>query len=215
MTQYFTKPEVVAECLSRVREHRLHPNFAGYLCLKRTSARDRMERDLRVDFKEFFDSFLSVPDAPPTRPYVMPFCDNAPSDANKWFNKNVAGSYAPSSIRADKPFAKVVKAESRIVKTETREAKKSFYSLNERHWELAYTYLGFGKKIPIVPLSVFLYRDFAIETATPTTHDLVEIFRDEFGYTSASSQQADTEFQYLYFDDSDSESHPEWFEASL
>ncbi len=209
MAQYFTKPEVVAECLALLRKERIHPNFAGYLCLKRASSNNGIELNLRSNFKEFFDSFLRVPDAPSSKPYAMPFCDTAPSEANKWFNSNVAGSYAPSSIRAGSPF-------DRVVKAETGQGKKPFYSLNDNHWELAYAHLGFGKKIPVVPLAVFLYRDFAVEVENePTTRDLVEIFRDEFGYTSATSQRADIEFQYLYFDDSDSEPHPEWFEANL
>jgi hypothetical protein len=111
MSQYFTKPEVVAQSLALLRKQRIHPNFAGYLCLKRASAQSGVEIKVRAKFKEFFDTFLSVPDAPSSKPYVMPFCDTAPSEANKWFNRNVAGSYAPSSIRGGSPFARVIRAE--------------------------------------------------------------------------------------------------------
>jgi hypothetical protein len=91
---------VVARSFWRLREQKIHPNFAGYLCLKRTAARDGRTTDLRPDFKAFFDTFLRVSGGSEDRPYLKPF----PSDVKLWFNPNVAGSFAPSSLRPTSPF---------------------------------------------------------------------------------------------------------------
>lgn len=204
MGQSATKPEIVAECLAFLRRQKIHSNFAGYLCLKRTAARYQTTQGLHPDFKEFFDTFLRIPDASSKKPYVMPFIGSSPSEANKWFNKNVAGSYAQSSIRVQNPFSKVI--------TISGTGQNTLYSLVDKHWEIAHSNLAYSRKIPIVPLAVFLYRDFALEIEQPTVRDWVDVFREEFGYATQSSSEAEIEFYYLFSDDSDSAPHLDWFQ---
>ncbi len=98
------RADAVAEGFWRLRERKIHPHFAGYLCLKRTAARDGRTTDLQPNFKQFFDTFMRVPGGPKDRPYLKPF----PSDERLWFNPNVAGTFAPSSLRATPSLSRIV-----------------------------------------------------------------------------------------------------------
>lgn len=201
---YMVREKIVAECLVQLRDQRVHNNFAGYLCIKRTSARDQSIVDLRVNFKEFFDTYLEMPGAPSSqKPYLQPFVPSEPNPDNAWFNRNVAGSYAPSSIRSGQPFSQVVSVNGR-----SRDAR---YSLKERHWELALTHLLFGQQLPVVPLAIFLYRDYGFNMEYPDVGVVVSVFREEFGY-SIQNEQNELEFRYLYLDDSSAIDSSDWFE---
>lgn len=175
---YAVRPEFVERCIKELREQKIHPTFAGYLCVRRSAARDGRKKDLSIDFKEFFDTFMRVSDAPVSKPYALPFSESAPSPSNKWFNKNVAGSYAPSSLRSISPFLKVI-----AVSGERRDA---LYSLRESDAELALKYLLYDIPIPVVCLSAFLYRDFALLSDHPGAETLIQIFSEEFGFDQKS-----------------------------
>jgi len=168
------------------------------LCLKRTSYRDGRTTKLHPDFKNFFDTFLGVPGAPKQKPYLRLFLDEKPSAANLWLNSNVAGSFAPSSLR--ETLLKVVKT-----------AGRSTFSLRENHWKLARTHLAEDKRIPVVELAAVLYRDYAIESPSPTLRQLVRIFREEFGYQEPTSGPGHKEFDHLFSDASQSNDGHDWF----
>lgn len=183
---------------------RLHPNLAGYLALKREARQQGRNDRLTSPYQEFFDTFLAAPDGPPGRPYLRPFWDQAAKANQMWLNKNVAGSFAPSSLRKGvSPLLHLASIEESLGKVT--------YSLLPGHSELAKKHLAFAKAIAVVPLSVFLYRDVAFETDhSPTACDVVEVFRFEFGYRSVQEDEA-IEFNTLYKDDCDSRDSSAWF----
>ncbi len=196
------RAEAVAESLRRLKEQKVHRTFAGYLSLKRAAtaygSTDNLESRA---FKDFFEAFLRVSDATEQKPYFVPFSDSATSDANRWFNRNVAGSYAPSSLRPVSPFRRVVRIEGLR------------YSLADRHWESALQHLALGTRVPVLPLSTFLYRDYTFLGEEPTAADLLSVFREEFGYTIASFETADEEYHHLYYEDEDINMNSDWFTA--
>lgn len=210
MAQYIVKPEIVADCLEELRNQRIHNNFAGYLCVKRTAFRERRTDNLQVNFKEFFDTFFRVEDAPSDKPYAMPFWDSPPSEANKWFNDNVAGSYAPSSLRSGSPFRKVINVEG------SRRAVDIRYSLLENDAQLALRHLLYNTQIPALSLATFLYRDFAISVEdgeVPTSHAMVQIFQTEFGFIDEALDYIGDDFETLFSYDSESaEGETDWFD---
>jgi hypothetical protein len=192
----------VSECLGRLREQWIHPHFAGYLCLKRTATRDLRDTGLNPNFKrDFFELFLRVPGADPSKPYIRPFLDEAPSAANLWFNENVAGSYAPSSFR--RTLLKVI--------TIAGAGKGARFSFRHKHWGLARTHLLRGKTIPVLDLVAVLYRDYGLQSLDGTMADWVSVFRTEFGYTLGSDNVPRDEFDALYHDDS-ATAGAEWLE---
>jgi hypothetical protein len=180
---YQLNQSAVREALSWLCKSKVHTNFLGYLCLKRASRLKGTISELAPSFKKFFDTFLAVPGGPPNRPYVVPFSESGPGLGNIWFNKNVAGSYAPSSLRTQSPIR--LTCDIATVDGVAR------YNLIEEHAAAAKTHLLFGGNVSAEALSIFFYRDYALQGDTPSLVDLIEIFRDEFGYrTSVADEEA-------------------------
>lgn len=194
------RPELVAKSFRTLREHNAHPHFAGYLALKRTAARDGGTEDLRPNFKEFFDTFMQVHGGPADRPYLKPF----PSDERLWFNPNVAGSFAPSSVRNKSPLDRIVDVNGN--------GRNARYSLVDQHWRLARSLLVSDNRVPALSLAVFLYRDYAILSDEPSTADVISVFREEFGYAE-SRGTGEEEYRYLYSEDEDVLAAVDWFET--
>ena len=184
--------EAVRAFLSELAGCRIHPTFAGYLCLRYRAAAGGTTTRLLPHFRTFFDEFFLLPGGSEKWPYYRPFWDEGTVARKSWMNPNVAGSYAPSSLRGDSPFRKVVEIEGT--------GRKARYSLLPKHWELARTYLTYGKPVPVLALAGFLYRDhkiYAIDPDRPTAESIISIFRHEFGYSVPGSMKA-KEFEHLY-----------------
>jgi hypothetical protein len=148
----------------------VHEHFAGYLCLLRTAAAEGRTERLQPDFKEFFETFCRVAGAPPTAPYVKLFFPVAASEANFWYNKNPAGSYAPSSLRETSPIVRLATIES-----------DGSYTLNPDHAIVSYRECCFEAKLPALDLAAFLYRDYALVEPNASAVDFIQVYREEFG----------------------------------
>lgn len=189
MSHYVLKPKVVESCMWTVANRPTHRHLPGYLGLKRTARIEGRSAELDFDYTGFYNAFLRVRDD--DNPYLTPFGPNTdPGRRSLWFNRNVAGTYAPSSIRPNQPFSRVVTVEG--------SGHSATYALVEGHHEQAREELLQGQRLPVTPLAGFLYRDFAVETDDePSVEDLVTVFRDEFGYRDDVDSES-TEFEYLY-----------------
>lgn len=175
----------VREALDLLCKTKIHPAFAGYLCLKHTSRAAGAVSQLRPNFRAFFDTFLAVPGGPPKKPFILPFVSQGQGKGDIWFNQNVAGSYAPSSIRAQSPMRQVCAFSGT--------GRSAQFNLIANHADGAKTHMLFSKSIPVHALSVFLYRDYSFRGDAPIVEDLTSIFRDDFGYRSGHD---DEEAQY-------------------
>lgn len=190
---FVIRPAMVRKSVTDLVSAHIHEHFAGYLCVVRTAARDGRTDGLRPSFSEFFDEFLRVPGAPAGRPYLRPF-NRAGSIELAWNQANVAGSYAPSSIRPASVFARIVRVDG--------QGSSATYSLGESHAQLALEQLAGGNHIPAAALAAFLYRDYAFEAHTqPTLSDLMQVFRYEFGYEDEQGATS-ADWQTLYTEDS-------------
>ena len=195
---HFVKKEVVASCLNRLRQRRTHEHFAGYLCLLYRAAEAGSADNLQPNFSDFFDDFFRVENCPETTPYIKPFINTAPSASNLWLNRNVAGSYAPSSIRST--FKRVVDV------TDGR------YSLYQNHVQMAFEHLLHGNPLNAFDLAVFLYRDFPLTVAPVTIEDIVSIFAVEFGYEAPDGVR-DSAFNILFKVDPPENLNPDFLET--
>lgn len=171
------KKQVVAAALARLRQQKIHTLFAGYLHLHQLALREGRDSNLKPDFVGFFEEFFEVPDHPVGAPYIKPFTEQPASTKNLWLNENVAGAYAPSSLRPNQPFRQVVDVNDR-----TRE-----YSLRENHRNLAVDHLLYGAPVNALDLAIFLYRDYGITRADARAIDLVTVFAYEFGFSNDSN----------------------------
>lgn len=183
---YILNVDAVKESISNLRGRSLHPNLPGYLCIKWALRLSPDSSSISPPFKRFFDEFLAVPGG--STPYLAPFKGAEGGKSSLWFNKNVAGSYAQSSLRDTSALLKVCSLDRR----------NNEFSLLEGHASLAFRYLAASQKIPVLSLAVFLYRDFSFESdQLPGAELLIEEFREEFGYRKSVAEEA-AEFSTLF-----------------
>lgn len=187
---YATKESIVARSIERLRRQKTHTLFTGYLYLQHRSAELGRLNDLRPEFLPFFRMFFRVGDHPLGAPYIKPFTEQKGSPKNLWLNENVAGSYAPSSLRPDQPFRQVVCIEGRE------------YSLPHDHAQRARKYLLGSQPVDAADLAAFLYRDYGLCTDSPSIGLLIDIFAYEFGYSSSFGGPRSADFDTLFTLDS-------------
>lgn len=185
--KFMFKPEVVAAGLITLRSCKIHPHFNGYLATKWTAVKDGRETDLQPKFTAYFDQFWRVPDFPAESPYLIAFRNNKSEQLT--FNKNVAGSYAPSSLRAT--LAHVIEIEG--AKSDAK------YSLRSGHAKLALKHLCYDQALPIYALCALLYRDFAFE-GEPHANIVGETFKADFGFPDIDDK-TDDDLQTLFVND--------------
>lgn len=184
MTQYVLKPAEVQKATKNIIDSPIHRMFPGYLCLKQQAAINDRDDDLLFPYTEFFEQYFRVSGG--DKPYLVPFTLSEDSRDNAlWFNDNVAGTYAPSSLRIGSPFTKVVEVEEA--------GHNSKWRLQPSHWKLARHHLCNGETIPAESLAAFLFRDYAFEAEDPSAYTLIQAFEEEFGYGVSGS-----EFTTLY-----------------
>jgi hypothetical protein len=174
--------KTVAACLSELRSKRIHEHFAGYLCLVEAAHMAKKTENLSPNFKGFHDRFLRVEDGPIDKPYIKPFISKKASVSNRWLNDNIAGSYAPSSIRA--VLAKVVAIDQ----------ENGTYTLKNNHAELALSELLYGSRINIHVLAAFLFRDYSFESAEPSILVVTNSFAADFGYLEEAGGKGTQEY---------------------
>jgi len=198
---YVVKKQIVARSLARLRDQKTHTLFPGYLHLQQLASLNNRLDKIQPDFVSFYKRFLFVGNHPLGSPYIKPFTEQKASTKNLWLNENVAGSYAPSSLRPDKPFRQVVDIQGKM------------YSLREDHARRAFEYLLYSNQVQVADLAVFLYRDFGLVAAPPTIEDLVDVFAYEFGYSTEPGASRNEDFHTLYSLQSVQTWEEDWLEA--
>jgi hypothetical protein len=199
---YVVHKRIVAEALARLRNQQTHTLFTGYLCLQQLASQSGQFEDLRPDFRQFFQKFFEVVNHPLGAPYIKPFTEQKASAQNLWLNENVAGSYAPSSLRPGQPFRRVVNIEGKR------------YSLPPDHAERAFEHLLYSIPVQVADLAVVLYRDFGLRGASMTIEDLVGVFAYEFGYASEPGSEPDEKFRALYSLETAENWEEDWLEVA-
>jgi hypothetical protein len=199
---YVVSKRIVAQSLFRLRKQKTHTLFAGYLYLQRRASQLGRLEDLQPEFLPFFKQFFFVDNHPLGAPYIKPFTGEKASTKNLWLNENVAGSYAPSSLRPEQPFRQVVNIEGRK------------YSLPSDHAQRAFKHLLYSVPVQVADLAVVLYRDFGLLGNSVTIEDLINIFTYEFGYANEPDSKPDEKFRTLYSLETTKNWEEDWLEAA-
>lgn len=199
---YVVRKRIVAQSLFSLREQKTHTLFAGYLYLQQRAAQLGRLEDLQPEFLPFFQRFFFVDNHPLGAPYIKPFTEKPASTKNLWLNDNVAGSYAPSSLRPGQPFRQVVNIEGRK------------YSLPPDHAQRAFKHLLYSDPVKVADLAVVLYRDFGLLGDSVTIEDLIDIFAYEFGYANEPGSTPDEKFRTLYSLERAKNWDEDWLEAA-
>lgn len=189
------RPEVVAACIDDLWSRDIHAHFGAYLHLRQQAGRLGSMSGIQPDWNAL-KQYLAVPGGPPRRPFLRPFWKGKKTSNQEWLNDNLAGSYAPSSLRQRLRMIVEVDDSGR-------------YTLREGHDALALEHLLYGQPLSVIALASFLFRDYAFITAGSIEPvELAAVFRTEFGYRSPND---DTEFASLYSLDVPSIDE-DWFE---
>jgi hypothetical protein len=196
------RKRIVARSLARLREQKTHTFFAGYLYLQQRTAQLGRLEDLQPDFLSFFKTFFLVGNHPLGAPYIKLFTEQKASTKNLWLNENVAGSYAPSSLRTGQPFRRVVSIQERK------------YSLPPDHAQRAFEHLLYSTPVQVADLAVLLYRDFGLLGDSLTIQDLIDIFAYEFGYANHPRGEPDDNFRRLFSLESTKTWGEDWLETT-
>ena len=191
---YLLRVEVVRSAIGELSKRRIHPFFLAYLHLRRQASAQGTETEIEPRWKDL-EVYLQVAGAPARKPFFRPFWDTPGQLGAAWLNANLAGSFAPSSLRL-------------IPRKVVAWDENSRFTLLPEHAELAFEHLLHGQRAPLGALFGYFFRDFALLTDGPEpTHDeVVYLFRGEFGFWGSKT---DDEVETLFdtsFDPSD------WFE---
>ncbi|WP_423746624.1 hypothetical protein V5735_19050 [Haladaptatus sp. SPP-AMP-3] len=186
MTTYTLKPDVVRDCLHRLIDEPVHRMFPGYLCLHQQAALEGKTTGLAFPYNEFFDDYLRVKAEGAKTPYFVPFTQATNASLESlWLNENVAGTYAPSSLRSTAPLLEIAEIEKR--------GHNSEWGLIDDHWKLARLELCSNTKLPVESLAAYLLRDYGFNVDDPSAFTVVKTFTEEFGYNLG-----DEAFSHLY-----------------
>lgn len=189
MGMYCVNVKVIIKSIEDLMGRSLHRNLPGYLCIKRDLRASPDSKAIKPKFKNFFDEFHKVPGG--AHPYFVPFSETWTPETSPWLNNNVAGSYAPSSLRAKGAFLKVC----------SLDADNKLFSLRKNHDRLALQHFAASQKIPALSIAAFLYRDFAFNSPqSPRPNILLKKFRDDFGYREEIDHEA-AQFSVLFSED--------------
>ena len=182
--------EILANCRS-------HEHLPGYLALLRTRLNPKHEFMGMRDIEEFYTEYLGFPDAPFDRPYLRPFLSRG--RGARLLNRNLQGSYAPSSIRRGKPFSRIVQLESTPSPVEEGANDVKYVLVND-HANRVLTEMLVGYKVPAISLAVFLFRDRCLCLSDVTVVGLRDALK-EFFFISSEVSGGEEIFNTLFRDD--------------
>jgi hypothetical protein len=190
---YVIPTDRVREAIRLLIDRHTHQHFIAYLYLRSLAAREGRFDGLKPSWSELSD-WLLVEGGPAGKPHLRPFWKGKRNAGQEWLAENLAGSYSPSSLR---------KETLRVIQTDAA----GEFSLRENHAQLALEHLLLGARIEALALAGFLYRDYGfVGKASPTSDDLIDVFRRDFGYDTEHSAEFDTVYEVTWMGDGP------WFE---
>lgn len=96
--------DAVRRSIEALQKPRIHEQFLAYLHIRKRSVEEGSLTDVEPNWSELGE-FLFVEGGPPNKPYYRPISSRAKHDsAGFWLNRNIPGSYAPSSVRKVSQF---------------------------------------------------------------------------------------------------------------
>lgn len=136
--------DAVMWAIAELKGRRTHPFFLPYLQLCRRSAIEQSSSNVTPQWSDL-GSLLAVPGGPPERPHYRPL-DTKPNrdESHYWINKNLAGMWAPSSIRTTAGFL----------------LDGNQFRLPENHAELALHAFLYDQPVSALALGTYLFRDY-------------------------------------------------------
>lgn len=193
LTLNFVRASIVA-----LQSQRIHPHFPVYMQLRRLVAEGADPTNVPF-IPAGMQAMLGVPGGPPARPNFRPFSTaNVRDPANWWLNKNLAGSYAPGSIRSSAAFLL---------------DDAGHFILPARHAQIALDRFLVSKRVPAWAIAGYFMRNHGFEPTDDFVDDekslLFAGFKKFFGFRDTD------DFDVLFDpDDSPDNLRDHWFEIA-
>ncbi|GGS14007.1 hypothetical protein GCM10010171_02320 [Actinokineospora fastidiosa] len=184
----------VKAAISALKAQRIHEHFPAYLQLRKLAVTSGSLVNLAPEWRDVGD-LLKMPGGPPTKPHYRPFSSRKRKDESTfWYNKNLAGSYAPKSMRATSRFM--------------LNADGDGYELPTNHAQQALTALLQSTRVPAWAFAAYCMRNYGFTfDGTGGYEELLAGFKSEFAFESGS------DFEVLFEDSEPSGTDYDWFES--
>lgn len=159
--------EAVQAGIEALQSQRIHEQFPAYLHLRQLAVAANSFANIEPVWHEVGD-LLRMPGGPPTKPHYRPFSSrNRKDPSGYWLNENLAGSYAPRSIRSTSRFM--------------LNAAGDGFELPSDHAHQALAVLLKGIKVPAWALAAYYLRNYGfILHGEGGVEDLISSFKREF-----------------------------------
>ena len=195
--QFVLQTQAVRKAIGMLAARRSHNHVPGYLALLRC----RLENDpfsmgLNA-IEQFHGEYLRVPGAPHQKPYLQLF--RSRGTGASLLNRNLQGSYAPSSIRQGQPLSHVIKVTANYAPMAGNQGYT--YELVEDHANKVLSEMLAGHRLLAVSLAIFLFRDHVISLPANEIEGLVLVLRD-FLRIRPNDTEGDYIFETLFENDS-------------
>ncbi|MFD7433398.1 hypothetical protein [Streptomyces sp. NPDC059861] len=167
---YVLSTGVVRWAIDTLTTRKIHPFFLAYIYLHGLTTDEGRPTPVVPTWTDLA-KYLAMPGGPPKKPFYRPFFQEISRPERYWLNANLAGSYAPSSLR---------QVPRRIVDI----GEDGDFRLKEDSAELVLEHLLYGEPAPLVALSAFMLRNhgFRSEEGLPSEWDLCSSFLTEFNF---------------------------------
>lgn len=177
-TLWVLRVSAVRASIETLGKQKIHPTLPMYLYL-RLKAREGLLAEASAKSSELL-SMIEMP-GNPEKPYYFPMIDRGRRDVGPlptfWRATNISGSWSAGSIR-------------RQVAASWLADDNGHYAMPPDNADLALKNLLYGQRTSVVALGAFFLRDqvFAKDDE-PTVEDLIDTFRERFGFPP--NEQAD------------------------
>lgn len=192
-TLHVLTAEAIKAGIGTLQSQRIHEQFPAYLHLRQRAVATGSLTSIEPDWSQVGD-LLKMPGGPPTKPNYRPFSSrNLRDPSGYWFNRNLAGSYAPSSVRSTSRFM--------------LNGNGDGFALPTDHAQQALTILLKGTKVPAWALAAYYLRNYGFTFEGEGGYDdLVAAFKKEFLFEDGN------DFSVLFEDDEPILLPTKWFE---
>ncbi|MCZ1073308.1 hypothetical protein [Rhodococcus sp. A5(2022)] len=184
--------QIVVAGINTLQELPIHNHFPAYLHLRQKAVATGSFNVIEPDWNEVGE-LLKMPGGPPRKPNYRPFSSRTVKDpSGYWLNRNLAGSYAPSSLRSTARFM--------------LNASGDGFALPDSHAQQALAILLKDTKVPAWALAAYYLRNYGfVFDGGGGYRELIDAFKKEFLFDAGS------DFSIL-FEDDDPLLSVEWFE---
>ncbi|MFJ9633411.1 hypothetical protein ACIRU8_37515 [Streptomyces sp. NPDC101175] len=167
---YVLSTEAVRWAIETLTTRRIHPFFLAYLYLHGLTPDEDNPAPV-VPVWNDLGKYLTMPGGPSRKPYYRPFFQEISKPERYWLNANLAGSYAPSSLR---------QVPRRIVDV----SEEGRFRLKDDSAGLALEHLLYAEPAPLLALSAFMLRNYGFQSddGAPSERDLCSLFLAEFNF---------------------------------